>query len=273
MFRFRTRWRRDGGSASGPLLGDVEVAELVDEPPVRGEVGLAGCLDGLESGRPARRGVAALLLGAEVRRAQPVVVLGFGLQAAERVLLRPGGHGARPPVLPDPLPAGDAVAAQQGGQEHGACGGGETGGGVAGAHETARRRPRGKWGARPRPPRRRRPSGHSPMARARSPASLTARVCDAGSAPAMPEVRPRRRAPAIPARGYGSREKRLARSRLADDACGAERFKRVAGATRAARCSRHGADPELLREAAGSGRHPGQRDGAAAAGAGRGGQR
>lgn len=123
VFWSRTRWRGDGSSASGPLLGDVEVVELVGEPPVRGEVGLAGRLEGLEGGRPARRSVAVLLLGAEVRRAQPVVVLGLGLQAAEHVLFGPSGHGARPPVLPDPLPAGDAVAAQQGGQEHSACGG------------------------------------------------------------------------------------------------------------------------------------------------------
>lgn len=95
---------------------------------MRGELGLAGRPQGLEGGRPAGRGVAVLLLGAEEGHAQPVVVLRLGLQAADHVLLRVGRHGARPPVLPDPLPAGDAVAEQEGGQEHGAYGGdrGET---------------------------------------------------------------------------------------------------------------------------------------------------
>lgn len=106
-------------SRLGPLLGDIEVAELVDKDSVPGKLGLAGRLDGPEGGCPAGRGVAVLLLGAEAGHAQPVVVLRLGLQAADHVLLRLEGHGARPPVLPDPLPAWDAVATQEGGQEHG----------------------------------------------------------------------------------------------------------------------------------------------------------
>lgn len=104
----------------GPLLGDIEVAELVDEQPVLRELGLLGRLDGLEGGRPAGRGVPELLLGAKKGSAQPVVVLRLRLQAADGVLLRPQRHEARPPMLSDPLPARDAIAAQERGQEHGA---------------------------------------------------------------------------------------------------------------------------------------------------------
>lgn len=96
------------------------MAELVDEPPVRRELGLLGRLDGLEGGRPAGRGVPVLLRGAKKGSAQPVVVLRLRLQAADGVLLRLEGHGARPPMLSDPLPARDAIAAQDRGQEHGA---------------------------------------------------------------------------------------------------------------------------------------------------------
>lgn len=53
----------------GPLLGDTEVAELVDEESVRGELRLAGRLDGPEGGRPAGRGMPILLLGAEAGHA------------------------------------------------------------------------------------------------------------------------------------------------------------------------------------------------------------
>lgn len=60
-----------------------------------------------------------LLRGSKEGCAQPIVVLCLHLQAADCVLLPMEGHGTRPPVLPDPLPAGDAVAAQQRGQKHG----------------------------------------------------------------------------------------------------------------------------------------------------------
>lgn len=108
------------GSRSGPLPGDVEVVELVLQPTVRGELGGLRRLERLEGGRPAGRRVAALLLGREEGPAQPVVVLRFYLQATDHILLRQCRHGPRPPVLPDPLPAGDAAAAQERGQEHGA---------------------------------------------------------------------------------------------------------------------------------------------------------
>lgn len=113
------------GSRSGPLPGDVEVVELVLQPTVRGELGGLRRLERLEGGRPAGRRVAALLLGREEGPAQPVVVLRFYLQATDHILLRQCRHGPRPPVLPDPLPAGDAAAAQERGQEHGACRGKE----------------------------------------------------------------------------------------------------------------------------------------------------
>lgn len=95
--------------------------ELVSHESVGGGLGHAGRLDGLEGRRPARRRVAELLLGGEVGPAQPVVVLRLYLQATDQVLLRMEGHGARPPVLPHPLPARNAVAAEEGGQEHGRC--------------------------------------------------------------------------------------------------------------------------------------------------------
>lgn len=113
------------GSLSVPPPGDVEVVELVLQPTVRGELGDLRRLERLEGGRPAGRRVTALLLGREERPAQPVVVLRFYLQAADHVLLRQRRHGPRPPMLPDPLPAGDAAAAQECGQEHGACRGEE----------------------------------------------------------------------------------------------------------------------------------------------------
>lgn len=113
--------RRRQRRRSGPLPGDAEVAEVVGEPPVLRELGLLGRLDGLEGGRPAGRGVPALLRGAQEGRAQPVVVLRLRLQAAQGVLLRLEGHAARPPMLSDPLPARDAIAAQERGEEHGAC--------------------------------------------------------------------------------------------------------------------------------------------------------
>ena len=109
------------GSRSVPPPGDVEVVQLVLQPTVRGELGDLRRLERLEGGRPAGRRVTALLLGREERSAQPVVVLRFYLQATDHVLLRQRRHGPRPPVLPDPLPAGDAAAAQKRGQEHGAC--------------------------------------------------------------------------------------------------------------------------------------------------------
>lgn len=96
------------------------MAELVDDKSVRGEPGHAGRLDGLEGRRPAARGVAELLLRREVGRAQPVMVLRLRLQATAHVLFRVERHSPRPPVLPDPLPPRNAIAAEQGGQEHGA---------------------------------------------------------------------------------------------------------------------------------------------------------
>ena len=117
----RRRKTQAAWRGSGPLPGDLEVAELVLQPSVRGEPGHLRRLEGLEGGRPAGRRVAALLLDREEGPAQPVVVLCLDLQAADHVLLRLRRHGPRPPVLPDPLPAGDAAAPQERSQEHGAC--------------------------------------------------------------------------------------------------------------------------------------------------------
>lgn len=64
--------------------------------------------------------MAALLLPGHVGHAQPVVVLRLDLQAADHVLLGAQRHEPRPPVLPDPLTAGNAVAAEERSQEHGA---------------------------------------------------------------------------------------------------------------------------------------------------------
>lgn len=111
---------RGSNSVLGPLLGDIEVAELVDQQPVLRELGLTGRLYGLEGSCSAGRSVPELLCGGKEGCAQPIVVLCLCLQAADHVLLPVEGHETRPPVLPDPLPAGDAVAAQQRGQEHGA---------------------------------------------------------------------------------------------------------------------------------------------------------
>lgn len=167
---------RQRGSRSGPPPGDVEVVELVLQPTVRGELGGLRRLERLEGGRPAGRRVAALLLGREEGPAQPVVVLRFYLQATDHVLLRQCRHGPRPPVLPDPLPAGDAAAAQERSQEHGACRGEKrrclrAGGGKK--DRGAPRPPAGHLG--PRPP------THQPRVRA----ALRTPGNDAGSG--MPE--------------------------------------------------------------------------------------
>lgn len=95
------------------------MVELVCNESVLGKLGPAERLDGLEGCRPAGRRVAILLFSGEVGRAQPVMVLRLYLQASDHVLLRVEGHGARPPVLSDPLPARNAVAAEEGGQKHG----------------------------------------------------------------------------------------------------------------------------------------------------------
>lgn len=95
------------------------MVELVCNESVLGKLGPAECLDGLEGCRPAGRRVAILLFSGKVGRAQPVMVLRLYLQASDHVLLRVEGHGARPPVLSDPLPARNAVAAEEGGQKHG----------------------------------------------------------------------------------------------------------------------------------------------------------
>lgn len=102
----------------GPFLRDIEMAELVYSKSMRRELGSAGRLDGLEGLCPARRGVAVLLLLGQVWHAQPVVVFCFDLQATDHVLLRLRRHEARPPMLPDQLPAGNAVAQEERGQEH-----------------------------------------------------------------------------------------------------------------------------------------------------------
>lgn len=109
-------------SGSGPLLAHIEMVELVYHKSVGGELGHAGRLNGLEGRRPAPRGVAVLLLRGEVGHAQPVMVLRLYLQATDHVLLRLGRHGPRPPVLPNPLSARNAITAEEGGQEHGTCG-------------------------------------------------------------------------------------------------------------------------------------------------------
>lgn len=124
LLRFQNQSR--GGSpvtasGSGPLLADIEMVELVYHKSVGGELGHAGRLNGLEGRRPALRGVAVLLLRGEVGHAQPVMVLRLYLQATDHVLLRLGRHGPRPPVLPNPLSARNAVTAEEGGQEHGTC--------------------------------------------------------------------------------------------------------------------------------------------------------
>jgi len=97
------------------------MVELVSHKSVGGELGHAGRLDGLEGRRPALRGVAVLLLRGEIGHAQPVMVLRLYLQATDHPLLRVERHGPRPPVLPDPLSARKAIAAEEGGQEHGTC--------------------------------------------------------------------------------------------------------------------------------------------------------
>lgn len=78
------------------------MVEQVGSEPVRGELGRAGRLDGLEGPRPALGGVAVLLLGTHVGHTQPVVVLRLHFQAADHVPLRLLRHEPRPPVLPDP---------------------------------------------------------------------------------------------------------------------------------------------------------------------------
>ena len=60
------------------------------------------------------------VLRCHVGHAQPVVVLGLHLQATDHVLLRLERQGPRPPVLPDPLPARNAAAEEDSGEEHGA---------------------------------------------------------------------------------------------------------------------------------------------------------
>lgn len=217
----------------GPLLGDIEVAELLDEPPVLRELGLLGRLDGLEGGRPAGRGVPELFRGAKVGSAQPVVVLRLRLQAADSVLLRLEGHGARPPMLSDPLPARDAIAAQERGQEHGACS---------------------------PPPREPRPSARRLTHRRKCGSSAWGGLPPRELAPAR--LRLPREGTSAPARVGQPWDQRNFRRR---------EFKRVAGP--GALCGPHGPDPELLCKAAVSGGHLGRRNGAAAAGAGEGRQR
>lgn len=125
--------------------------ELVSHKSMWGKFGGAGRFDGLKGRCSAGRGVAVLLLGSEVRLAQPVVVLRLYLQAPGHVLLRQERHGAWPPVLPDPLPTRNAIAEAEGGEEHGAC---------AGTAE-------GDLAARPRgPSRARHPPDHAPPEKA-----------------------------------------------------------------------------------------------------------
>lgn len=254
--RTQAAWR-----GSGPLPGDLEVAELVLQPPGRGELGRLRRLERLEGGRPAGRRVAALLLGREEGPAQPVVVLRLDLQAADHVLLRLRRHGSRPPVLPDPLPAGDAAAAQERGQEHGACRG----------HRSGRRQRAGHG-----------EKGEGSPAAARRPTQLAPQHSPAAPHGRSPHARTRRqkpeaasalsrRAARLLARGFSSREKGLARV-AGPMAFPAPGFKRARALRTSVRLV-HGSDPGLLREAAVSGRHPGRRDGSAAASAGRRGQR
>lgn len=247
------------GSRWVPPPGDVEVVELVLQPTVRGELGDLRRLERLEGGRPAGRRVTALLLGREERPAQPVVVLRFYLQATDHVLLRQRRHGPRPPVLPDPLPAGDAAAAQERGQEHGAC---------RGEKKSWLRARRGKTDRRAPPP----PAGRLVPRRLthqqRVRTALHTPGNDAGSG--VPEE-PRPARSRLPAWGFTYREK--GRSRLREPmAFQVPGFKRPRALRRGAGLS-YGSDPRLLREAAVSGRHPGQRDGPATASAGRRGQR
>ena len=112
-----------------------------------------------------------------------------------------------------------------------------------------------------------RPNTHQPHLRAplRTPAhDAGSRKLEVGSALS-------RRATRLLARSFSSREKGLAR--VAEPmAFPAPGFKR-ARALRTSAGIVHGSDPGLLREAAVSGRHPGRRDGPAAASAGRRGQR
>lgn len=256
--RTQAAWR-----GSGPLPGDLEVAELVLQPPGRGELGRLRRLERLEGGRPAGCRVAPLLLGREERPAEPVVVLRLDLQAANHVLLRLRRHGSRPPVLPDPLPAGDAAAAQERGQEHGACRGHRSGSRQRAGHgEKGEGSP-----AAARRPTRPRPNTHQP----RLTAALLTPAHDAGSRKPEAASALSRRAARLLARGFSSREKGLAR--VAEPmAFPAPGFKR-ARALRTSVGLVHGSDPGLLREAAVSGRHPGRRDGSAASSAGRRGQR
>lgn len=101
-----------------PGAGNVEVLQVFGDGGVLGEDGLAGMTDGLPGACAASMGVAFLLLKAQVRSAQPVLVLSLTLQALHRVPVHLPGDWARPAMFPDPLPAWNSLPQQHQSQEH-----------------------------------------------------------------------------------------------------------------------------------------------------------
>lgn len=85
---------------------------------VLGVGGLAGMADGLPGVCAASVGVASLLLMAQVRSTQPVLVLSLTLQSLHRVPLHLPGDVTWPAPFPDPLLAWNSLPQQGQSQEH-----------------------------------------------------------------------------------------------------------------------------------------------------------
>lgn len=106
-----------------PGASNVEVLQVFSYGGVLGEgrpgegrpAGIADCLPGEFA---ASVGVASLLLQAQVRSAQPVLILSLALQSLHHVPLHLPGDLAWPAPFPDPLPAWNSLPHQSQSQEH-----------------------------------------------------------------------------------------------------------------------------------------------------------
>lgn len=74
--------------------------------------------DRLPGACAASMGMASLLLEAQVRSAQPVLILSLALQSLHRVPLHLPSDWAWPAPFPDPLPAWNSLPQERLSQEH-----------------------------------------------------------------------------------------------------------------------------------------------------------
>lgn len=93
--------------APGP--GNVEVLQVFRKGCVLGEGGQASVADGLPGAHTASMGVAFLLLKAQVRSTQPILILSLALQSLNCVALHLPCDWPWPAPFSYPLPAGNSL--------------------------------------------------------------------------------------------------------------------------------------------------------------------